>query len=403
MSGPADPRRGRTSHLNEWLADNLAQRAAEGLLRSRRQFRPFSGDCCEVDGQRVRNFASNDYLNLARHPRVIAAAQTVLAAAGVGATASALVCGRTVWHERLEQALAEWEGTAAAVLFPTGLAANLGTVSALVGPDDVVYCDRFNHASLVDGCRLSGARLRVYRHDRLEALERDLRKGAAARRRWIVTDAVFSMEGDLAPLPELCGLAERFDAGVIVDEAHATGVFGAQGRGVCEHFGLLDRVAVRIGTLSKALGAMGGFVCGPQTLIDYLWNTARSQMYSTALPPAICAAALEAVIILRETPELVRMLSARAAEFRAALRSRGVEPLAGSQGPIVPIVLGDAAHTVAIAADLAARGYWVGAIRPPTVPRGTSRLRISISLAHAPTTLMELADALAEVLHSPRR
>lgn len=380
------------------LARDLAQRAAEGLLRVRQTCQPLAHGWCLVNGRRLRNFSSNDYLNLASHPAVIAAAQAALSEAGMGATASALVCGRTPWHERLEQLLAEWEGTQAALLFPSGMAANLGTLSALIHRDDRVYCDRFNHASLVDGCRLAGASLRVYRHDQLETLERELRKGTAGKRRWIVTDAVFSMEGDLAPLPELCALAERYEALVIVDEAHATGVWGAHGRGACEHFGVLDRVAVRIGTLSKALGGLGGFVCGPQSLIDYLWNTARTQIYSTALPAAVCAAVHAAVTLLRESPTWGTQLRSQAAEFREALRRGGVEPLACSAGPIIPIVLGDTSRTLHAARNLAERGFWVGAMRPPTVPRGTSRLRISLTLAHSPETLGELAEALAECL-----
>lgn len=386
--------------MNDFLSDELAQRQRDGLLRRRRIFRPLPDGFCEVDGRRVRNFASNDYLYLAHDPRVIAAAQTALQEAGVGAMASALVCGRTVWHERLERTLAEFEGQPAAVLFPTGMAANVGTVAALVGKDDAVFSDRLNHASLIDGCRLSGAKLHIYRHTELDKLAEVLQRVQSARRRWIITDAVFSMDGNLAPLPELCDLAERFDAQLVVDEAHGTGVFGARGRGVCEHFGVEDRVAVRIGTLSKALGALGGFVAGSHELIDFLWNTARTQIYSTALPPAVCAAATEAVTILQCEPALVTELAERCRLFRAALIDRGITPLVGSSGPIVPIVLGDPERTLRVAARLEERGYLVGAIRPPTVPQGTSRLRITVTLAQSREALTEFTSCLAEELVS---
>lgn len=383
-----------------WLSDALRHLADEGLLRRRRITRWLTNGECEVEGRVVANFIANDYLNLAGNPRVVAAAEEALRQTGVGARASALLGGRTEWHVQLEERIARFEGEEAAILFPSGMAANLGVVSALVGKDDALFCDRFNHASLVDGCRLSGARFRVYRHDDLSSLERELAKSSAPSRRWIVTDGVFSMDGDLAPLPELCKLAERHQAELIVDEAHATGVFGAQGRGVSEHFGVLDRVGVRTGTLSKALGALGGFVAGPQTLIDFLWNSARSQIYSTALPPAVCAAADAALAILQAEPERIARLHARAAFFRERLSENGVNALPNCTGPIVPILIGDSFRCVDVARRLEERGFLVGAVRPPTVPRGTARLRISLSTAHDEQRLADLARALRDELHS---
>jgi 8-amino-7-oxononanoate synthase len=384
--------------MRDWLCGELHRLQHDGLLRRRRTVRPLADGWCEIDGHRVRNFASNDYLNLAHDPRVIAAAQQALAEAGVGATASALVCGRTVWHERLEQTLAEFEEQPAAILFPTGMAANVGTIAALVRPEDVIFSDRLNHASLIQGCRLSTAKLRLYRHTELGELNDELRRWDGPNRRFIITDAVFSMDGDLAPLPDLCELATRHHAHVIVDEAHGTGVFGHHGRGVCEHFHMEGNVAVRIGTLSKALGALGGFVTGPQDLIDYLWNTARTQVYSTALPPAVCAAAAEAVTIVRENPNLVSELRTRTTFFRAKLLERGIQWMSESIGPIVPIVLGDPYKTMSVAAKLEDRGYLVGAIRPPTVPQGTSRLRITVTLAHSLADLGHFADAIADAI-----
>ncbi len=416
-----------------WMPHELETLATAGLRRGRRVVRPLPGGACEIGMRRLWNFASNDYLGLAADSRLVDSAKTALSDAGVGSRASALVTGRTEWHAQLEQSLARFEGQEAAMLFPTGYAANVGTIAALVEDDDVVFCDRLNHASLIDGCRLSGAKLRVFRHTELDTLERELSKASGFRRRLIVTDAVFSMDGDVVPLCELCDLAERFDAEVLVDEAHGTGVFGEHGRGVCEHLAVENRVSVRVGTLSKAIGTLGGFVAGPQTLIDWLWNKARPQVFSTALPPAICAAATAAIEIIQDEPELRAKLW-RNCEFvrRELMKGSGVffrsdeRPLStGSQkddqergadlkktpdpvawcgnlvGPIIPIVMGDPEAAVAAQQRLEERGFLVAAIRPPTVPQGTSRLRISLSAAHDEAALQNLVDALREVVPIP--
>ncbi len=382
-----------------WLQTRLAEWDAAGLRRTRREVTPLPDGWCLLDGQRVRNYASNDYLGLAQSPVLRSAALAAVAESGVGATASALVCGRTPAHARLEAALAAFEQQPAALLFPTGMAANTGTLAALIDAEDTIYCDRLNHASLVDGCRLSGGKLRVYRHDRLDKLEDDLQRPQSTGRRWIVTDTVFSMDGTLASLPELCDLAERYQAAVIVDEAHGTGVFGPQGRGVCALQQVEERVAVRIGTLSKALGTQGGFVTGPVELIEYLWNSARTQMYSTALPPAICAAATAAVEHLQQHPELPLHLIERTTAFRAGLASHGIIPVEGSIGPIVPLVLGTPECAVQLASRLFARGFLVGAIRPPTVPRETARLRITLTLNQSADADQELIQTFAEEWH----
>lgn len=345
----------------------------------------------------MRNFASNDYLSLAHDPRLIAASAEG-AKSGAGASASPLVTGRTEWHVRLEQALADFEGRPAAILFPTGYAANVGAISALCAEQDVVYCDRLNHSSLVDGCRLSGATFRVYRHDDLSTLEAALERGAAHRRRWIVTDGIFSMDGDLAPLWDLCRLAERFDALVLVDEAHGTGVFGENGRGATEACDVESRVAVRVGTLSKALGSLGGFVSGPESLVEWLWNSSRTQMFSTALPPSCCAAACAALEIVRAEPERRTRLHANAKALRERLRAAGLELPAGVAGPIVPVVLHDPERAMRVAARLESAGLLVAAIRPPTVPRGTSRLRMTVNAAHDADAVERLADAVIEAV-----
>lgn len=379
-----------------WLDADLERLSVDGLRRRRREITPLPNSWCEVEGKRLLNFASNDYLNLTHHPKVIEAARQAAAEGGAGAGASALVTGRTLWHVRLENALAEFEGQETAILFPTGYAANVGTIAALCGEQDVVYCDRLNHASLIDGCRLSGATFRVYRHDDLDGLRSALERGTGFRRRWIITDGVFSMDGDVAPLPALCDLADHFDAQVLVDEAHGTGVFGANGRGVAELQGVEDRVAVRVGTLSKAIGSLGGFVAGPQVLIDWLWNSARTQIFSTALPPSCCAAACAALEIIGREPERSERLHNNAKTLRALLSDAGLHLPPGVAGPIVPVILDDPERAVRITAQLEKRGFLVAAIRPPTVPRGTSRLRITVSSGHQEWDLERLAAAVIE-------
>ncbi len=383
----------------DWLARQLDELAHDGLKRERRAFTPLPNGRAEWQGRCFRNFATNDYLNLASDPRVIAAATEALAE-GVGAKASALVTGRTEWHERLEQRLADFEGTEAALLFPSGYAANVGTIAALIEPTDVVHCDRWNHASLIDGCRLSGARLRIYRHDDLDGLRRELGKVSSEQRQWIVTDSVFSMDGDLAPLSELCDLAEHYGATLIVDEAHGTGVFGERGRGVAEVTQTEQRIGVRIGTLSKALGTLGGFVSGSRSLIDWLWNRARSQVFSTALPSSLCAAAVAALDIVQTEPERRTHLHALCQNLRSELRSRGIEPIAASVGPIVPIIIGDPNRTMSVARQIEDSGFLIGAIRPPTVPNGTSRLRLSVTAAFSESDTEDLAAVIATSFNS---
>jgi 8-amino-7-oxononanoate synthase len=380
-----------------WLRDDLKALADEGLLRQRRDFSPLAGMGYVVDGRKVWDFASNDYLDLAGDSRVIAAAADVLHSHGVGAKASPLVSGRSDIHVALEQTLIQFEGTEAAILFPTGMAANVGTVAALAGPGDAVFCDRLNHASLVDGCRFSGARLRVYRHDDLGRLDEALGR-ESARRKFIITDSVFSMDGDLAPLPELCEIGERHGADMIVDEAHGTGVFGACGRGVAELQGVEDRIAVKVGTLSKAIGSLGGFVTGTSALIEFLWNKARTQIYSTALPPALCAAAKESIQIIQAEPARRERLHRIALSFRDQLHGSGISPVAGSTGPIVPIVLHQPEAAMQIAGKLLAEGFLVAAIRPPTVPRGTSRLRVTLHANLPEVVVRMLAQRIGELI-----
>lgn len=383
-----------SSEFPKWIEDDLQKLRKEGLFRTRRTFSPLPDGRCLLEGQELINLSSNDYLNLAHDARLISAAVSALEEMGVGARASALVSGRTEWHARLEQRLADFEGTDAAILFPSGYAANLGIVSAIAGEGDTIYCDRLNHASLVDGCRLSGAAFRIYRHDRLEKLKRELDKKTGAGKTVIVTDSIFSMDGTWAPLAELCELAEQYQAALVVDEAHGTGVWGESGRGLAQELDVESRVTIRVGTLSKALGAMGGFVAGSDSLIDWLWNRVRTQIYSTALPPAICAAACESLKMITSEPQRRQQLHAQSVFLRQELANRSLLADLTSCGPIIPVILENPERTMSIAADLQAAGFLVGAIRPPTVPQGTSRLRISVTSAHQRDDLERFLKAL---------
>ncbi len=304
--------------------------------------------------------------------------------------------GRANSHAELERRLAEFEGTEAALVFPSGFAANAGTIPALVDEGDAVFADAKNHASLIDGCRLSRAERFVYPHGDCDALETMLRDAGHFRRRLIATDTLFSMDGDLAPLPRLAALAEEYDAMLLVDEAHATGVFGERGTGVVEHFGLHDGVHIRIGTLSKALGTGGGFVCGRQSLIDWLANRARPYVFSTAQPAATSAAAIAALDVVATEPHRRRELLQRTATLRSRLSEQGWHT-GNSASQIIPLYVGDPDRTMRLAAELRQAGYFIPGIRPPTVPEGESLLRLSLCYHHTPAMIDALVAALARV------
>lgn len=362
-------------------------------LRTLRPVEAGAGPRLTLDGRSLVNLGSNNYLGLADHPRVKAAALAAIERHGVGAGASRLLTGHTDVHEELEAAIARLKGAEAALVFGSGYLANLGIIPALVGRGDAIFADRDDHASLIEGCRASGARLRVYRRNRLDRLDALLARSPRAGTTLIVTESVFSMEGDLAPLPDLADLADRHGALLMVDDAHATGVLGARGSGSSEHWGLQDRPIIQMGTLSKALGALGGFVAGPKTLIDYLVNRARTFIYTTALPAAIAAAALEAIRILEEDPAPLRRLRANRRIWHDGVRALGFDTM-GSASPIVPLRIGADGPAVEAAAALAAEGVYAPAIRPPTVPAGTARIRTSILATH---TAEDLALALSAV------
>ena len=369
------------------------------LLRRRRVVEPAEGAALRADGRELLAFAGNDYLGLARHPELIAAAQAGAARWGVGATASPLVCGHGAAHQALEEELARFVGLPRALYFVAGYAANSGIVPALVGRGDVVISDALNHACLIDGARLSRAGIAVHPHLDLAALEAALVAARGARRRLVLADAVFSMDGDLAPLPELLALCERHDAWLLVDDAHGFGVLGEGGRGSLSHWGLaagaMPPRLIYMATLGKAAGVSGAFVAGPEPVVEWLMQKARTYMFATG-GPAMVAEALRAslVVIEREGWRRERLL---------ALRGRLAAGLAGlpwaaprSDSAIQPLIVGGNGAALAVQAALEARGLWVPAIRPPTVPEGTARLRISLSAAHEAGDVDRLVEALRE-------
>ncbi len=372
----------------------FAELQAAGLARENVSIDSAQGPEIERGGRRLLNLAANDYLSLAGHPAVREAAAEAALRFGAGAGASRLLGGDLPVHRALESELAALLGTEGALLFPSGWHANTGVVPALVDEGDAVFSDALNHASIVDGCRLSRGRRLVYRHRDVDQLESLLRK-TPARRRLIVTDSLFSMDGDAAPLPALCDLAERHGAMLMVDEAHATGVYGASGAGLCEELGVGHRVHVRMGTLGKALGASGAFVAAERRLLRFLVARCRSYVFTTALPPAPCGGALAALRIVRsdEGKKLRETLRARAKGFSAALRAEGLGTLDGGLH-LLGVVLGEPGPTMRASEALEAAGVFARGVRPPTVPAGTSRLRLSVCAGHREERLRAAAAAI---------
>ena len=379
--------------LEERLEARLTELRGRHLYRQRRVVRGAHGVEIEVDGRRCLNFCSNDYLGLAGDPRIAQAAQRALGDSGTGSGAAALICGYNIEHRRLEESLAAFLGRPRALLFSTGWAANLGTLRALLGKDDTLVADELNHASLIDGGRLSGADYRRVPHADLAAYRAALEqaKGNAL----VATDGVFSMDGDRAPLAALSTLCREQGADLMVDDAHGFGVLGDGGRGSVEEAGLsASDVPIYVATLGKALGVAGAFVAGSEALIEFLIQRARSWVFSTAPPPAMAAAASQSLRILQAEPQRRAHLRELIQRFRHGAAQLGL-PLSGSGTAIQPLVIGDEPRTLALSAALFEAGYWVAAIRPPTVPTGTARLRITFSAAHTPAQVDGLLVALA--------
>ena len=384
---------------NDFVTRELARRQATGLTRTLRCIDGPQDTWVRVDGQRALLLCSNNYLGLANHPAVRDAVQQAVTDYGVGAGASRLISGSMRLHHDLEARLAAFKGTEAALLFSSGYHANIGTITALVGAGDAVFSDELNHASIIDGCRLSRARVIVYPHTDCAVLA-DLLARTPARRRLVVTDSIFSMDGDCAPLATICDIAARHDAMVMVDEAHATGVVGPHGGGVVEAEGLQDHVTVQMGTLGKALGGFGAFVAARRSIIDLLINTARSFIYTTALPPPLVAAALAALQIVTTDAERRQQLADNAAQLHTGLAQLGLR-VSATPAHILPVVIGEADRTMRISEQLLAQGVFVQGIRPPTVPAGTARLRVTVMSTHtAPDlafALRTFADVFSEV------
>jgi glycine C-acetyltransferase/8-amino-7-oxononanoate synthase len=381
--------------MKRW-SQELAELEARGMRRTLRTV-DGQGPRAVVDGCDVLLLCSNNYLGLAGHPALLEAAAAATYRYGAGSGASRLVSGTLPPHTRLEERLAAFKGTEAALLFNSGFSANTGILQGLFGPDDVIFSDELNHASLIDGCRLSRARTVVYSHGDAAALEALMNREARLRRgRWlIVTDGVFSMDGDIAPLPALCTLKERFDAMLMVDDAHGTGVLGATGRGTAEQLGCLERIDLQMGTLGKALGCAGAYLAAPRVIIDTLINCSRPFIFSTSLPPAVPAAALAALDLVESTEgaQLRGMLQDNLVLFAGRLRAAGLDLLT-SATQIVPVLVGEPAPTMAITRRLLADGIFLQGIRPPTVPEGTCRLRATVMASHTPQDLIRAAERI---------
>jgi 8-amino-7-oxononanoate synthase len=380
------------------LQDELTALDAKGLRRTRRTLDAAQSAHVTVDGKKVIAFCSNDYLGLANHPELIAAAQAGASNYGVGAGASHLVLGHARAHEQLEEHLAAFVNLPRALLFSTGYMANLGVVTALLGREDAVFADRLNHASLNDACLLARAQFKRFAHNDVVQLER-LLVGSKAKRKLIVVDAVFSMDGDIAPVPELLALAERYDTWLLLDDAHGFGVLGANGRGVLEHFGLQHPRVIYMATLGKAAGVFGAFVAGDDTLIEMLMQRARTYIYTTALPPLLACAVSKSIELIAAGAPLRQQLNENIIQLKHILRESSLPAwrLLPSLTAIQPLVIGDNRAATAVAEKLAARSVLVPAIRPPTVPQGTARLRISLSAAHTADDVRVLGDALIAV------
>jgi 8-amino-7-oxononanoate synthase len=378
------------------IEQRLAELERLGLHRRLRLVSGPQGPRVLLDGRPVLLLCSNNYLGLADHPRVREAAADAAMRWGVGAGASRLVSGTMTIHRRLEERLATFEGSEACVLFGSGYLANIGAIGALAGDGDAVFSDELNHASIVDGCRLSRARVHVYRHLDTEHLAWSLRRHGGGGRRLIATDSVFSMDGDVAPLEEIVALAHDHGARLLVDEAHATGSLGPGGRGAVAQAGLEGEVDVLVGTLGKALGSYGAYVCADAAMVRYLVNTARALIFSTAPAPPAAAGALAALELLQERPHRVERLRSNARDLRRALIAEGI-PVGDGEMQIVPLVVGDERAATTLCQGALERGVFAQAIRPPSVPAGTSRLRLAVMASHTPEELRHAARVLGDV------
>lgn len=380
-----------------YLGEALEELKSAGSYFRLRELESACEPVCRADGREVINLASNNYLGLANHPKLKEAAEKAIREFGVGSGAVRTITGTMAMHMELERRIAAFKHTEACVVFQSGFTANAGTVSSILTPEDHIISDALNHASIIDGCRLSRAKIHVFRHAEpahaAEILE-DLKDEPG--RKLLITDGVFSMDGDIGPLDALVPVAEQYGAIMMVDDAHASGVLGRNGRGTVDHFGLHGRVQVQVGTLSKAIGALGGYVCGSKDLIEYLYHRARPFLFSTSHPPAVTAACLAAFEVLEQEPERIEALWDNTRYFQAALRAAGFDTGA-SQTPITPIHVGEARDAMLFSAALFDDGLWATGIGFPTVPKGKARIRAIVTAAHTRAHLDQAVDILARV------
>ena len=381
-----------TSRLDDELGGALARLERDSLRRRLQVLESAHGPRVVINGRSVLMLSSNNYLSLANHPALKHAAAAAIERFGAGAGASRLVAGNLDPIDQLERRLARFKRTEAALVFGSGYLANLGVMTALAGRGDRIFSDELNHASLIDGCRLSRAEIAVYRHRDVNHLKALLENAQAAGHRLIVTDAVFSMDGDCAPLTQIVEIARRFDAAIILDEAHAVGVLGPGGAGLAAQLGLTNEIDVMVGTLSKALGAYGAYVAGSRTLIEYLVNRARSFIFTTGLPPAMAAAATAALDVIAAEPDRLERLASNARYLRAGLKMAGFDVPDGAT-PIIPVIVGESDTALELDARLLARGVHAVAIRPPTVAAGSARIRVTPIADHSRHDLDEAVAA----------
>ena len=381
----------------EWLQQEINGLKESGLYNNIRTLSSPQGAWLVVDGKKVLNFCSNNYLGLANHPKIVKAARKATKTYGVGPGAVRTIAGTMELHIELEKRLAAFKGVEAAITFQSGFNANLATIPALVGKEDTIFSDRLNHASIIDGCRLSGAKIIAYEHNSAESLEEAIKENLSKyRRALIVTDGVFSMDGDIAPLPALSEVAEKHDILLMVDDAHGEGVLGKGGRGIVDHFGLHGKVDIEVGTMSKAFGVMGGVVAGDKVIVEWLRQRGRPFLFSSAMTVPDAAACLAAVDLLEESTELVDRLWENGRYFKAEMQQLGFDTGA-SETPITPVMLGEAPLAQEFSRELYRKGVFGTAIGYPTVPQGKARIRVMISAAHSKDDLDQGLKAFAKV------
>jgi glycine C-acetyltransferase len=379
-----------------FIEEELDGLRSQGLYRRLRVLDGEQGARASVDHRSVVNLSSNNYLGLTTHPKLRERALTALERLGVGTGSVRTIAGTMEIHMELERRLASFKNTEAAVVFQSGFTANAGTVSSILGRNDAIVSDELNHASIIDGARLSRATIKVFPHRDIAAARRILEELPREQRKLLITDGVFSMDGDLGPLPELCDLAEEFHCIMMVDDAHASGVFGRNGRGTVDHFGQHGRVHVQVGTLSKAIGALGGYVAGPRPLIEYLYHRARPFLFSTSHPPSVAATCIAALDVLESEPELIERLWDHTRFFKAGLQAIGFDTGA-SESPITPVIVGDTVLAMKLSDRLFEEGVFAQGIGFPTVPQGRARVRTIVTATHTQDELQFALDTFKKV------